>query len=274
MSKRTQRTQGKRIILPIGTKFHWLTVISEPFTKIEKNGRYVRYFKCRCKCGNIVEVSGSNLLRGNAKSCGCYARQQSSIRNRKHGMWKHRLYHERMAMLTRCYNKNMHAYPEYGGRGITVCDEWRNKENGLKNFVEWAYANGYYDQPKDTPRSEILTIDRIDNNGPYAPWNCQWVKMFKQNQNRSNNRFIYDGEEVLTRSEFERKYGWKNHGTVTNRLRYWNTDAVVYAAKHPELKMYKDSKDGQYKDLDGFIVLIPVIPKSQDVLDALHRYER
>ena len=70
MSKRTQRTQGKRIILPIGTKFHWLTVISEPFTKIEKNGRYVRYFKCRCKCGNIVEVSGSNLLRGNAKVVG------------------------------------------------------------------------------------------------------------------------------------------------------------------------------------------------------------
>ena len=274
MSKRKGSKQGKRINLPIGTKFHWLTVISEPFTKIEKNGRHVRYFKCRCKCGNIVEVSGSNLLRGNAKSCGCYARQQSSIRNRKHGMWKHRLYHERMSMLTRCYNKNMHAYPEYGGRGITVCDEWRNKENGLKNFVEWAYANGYYDQPKDTPRNEILTIDRIDNNGPYAPWNCQWVKMFKQNQNRSNNRFIYDGEEVLTRSEFERKYGWKNHGTVTNRLRYWNTDAVVYAARHPELKMYKDSKDGQYKDLDGFIVLIPVIPKSQDVLDALHRYER
>lgn len=272
MSKRTQRTQGKRINLPIGTKFHWLTVISEPFTKIEKNGRHVRYFKCRCKCGNIVEVSGSNLLRGDVKSCGCYARQQSSIRNRKHGMWKHKLYRTRMGMISRCYNKNTEQYPNYGGRGIYVCDEWLNPVTGFDNFVKWSYENGFYDQPKNTPKSQRLTIDRIDNNGPYAPWNCQWVRFFEQNQNRSSNRYIYDGEEVLTRSEFERKYGWKDHGTVTYMLKYWDEDAIVYKAKHPELKLHKE--DNQYKDLDGFTILIPVIHKSADVIEKLHHNER
>lgn len=239
--------------------FTWLTVIGGPETRTVEGDRKYKYWQCKCKCGKIVWVRGSNLVGRRVQSCGCYARCVSSTHNKKHGMWNHRLYKIYQGMKTRCYNKkSKDVFVHYGARGIYICDDWLG-ENGFINFAKWAYDNGYYDQPKDVPKKDRLTIDRIDNDGPYAPWNCRWTTAFNQNNNRSTSHYIYDSEEVLTRSNFERKYGWKR-ATVNNMVRYWdNTAAIVYAARHPELKLRKkQNKDGIYTE-DGFRILIPKI---------------
>ena len=98
--------------------------------------------------------------------------------NYKDGRKNTRLYRVYSGMKSRCYNSNTPMYKYYGGRGITVCEEWKND---FKAFYEWAMNNGYSDK---------LTIDRIDNNGNYEPSNCRWVDMKTQSHNTSHNHIV------------------------------------------------------------------------------------
>jgi hypothetical protein len=102
-------------------------------------------------------------------------------------------------MKQRCYNENHSSYKRYGGRGITVCDEWKND---FVEFRNWAINNGYKDG---------LTLDRINNNGDYEPSNCRWATLLEQANNKSNNRYItYDGE-TKTYSEWCRIKNYNRH---------------------------------------------------------------
>ena len=108
---------------------------------------------------------------------------------------KDRLYKIWVDMQDRCFNPNNIYHSYYGGRGITVCDEWLGK-CGYINFYKWARENGY---------SLNLTIDRIDSNGNYEPSNCRWATMKQQGRNKRNNRLImYKGSEITIAEASER----------------------------------------------------------------------
>ena len=98
-------------------------------------------------------------------------------------------------MKDRCLNPNYHSYSRYGGRGITICDEWINDSNA---FERWAVSNGYSDE---------LSIDRIDNDKGYSPDNCRWVDKITQQNNTSNNLYLEYAGRKLTASEWARELG-------------------------------------------------------------------
>lgn len=167
----------------IGMKFGRLTVLKE----IEKN-KNLRTFECICECGNKKIVFKKYLKNGDTRSCGClkieYLKNKSI--GLKHGMSRTKFYKMYDSIKKRCLNKNNKDYKNYGGRGIKICNEWLNKENGFINFYNWAIENGY---------KEGLTIDRINNNGNYEPNNCRWVTNKEQQRNTRNNVFLtYNGE--------------------------------------------------------------------------------
>lgn len=141
------------------------------------------YWKCRCTCGNVVTVSRSNLF-GNTKSCGCLNKERTKEANTTHGGTSSRLYKVWRSMRARCYSPHHKSYPDYGGRGITVCDDWNND---FAAFREWAESTGYSDEAG-------LTIDRIDNSKGYYPENCRWVDATTQANNRRSNHIVtYNG---------------------------------------------------------------------------------
>jgi len=154
-----------------GLKFGRLTVL-ENYTIINK----VTKWECLCECGKQLFVAAGGLQSGKRKSCGCYLKDNPPFR--KHGLDGSRINQIWYNMKTRCFNKNNGQYVDYGGRGITICEEWLD----FMNFYNWAIANGYEDN---------LTIDRIDNDGNYEPGNCRWATTVEQAVNKRNNTTIF-----------------------------------------------------------------------------------
>lgn len=144
-----------------------------------KHGKW----KCRCDCGSTVLVAGIKLRNGHTKSCGCLHSEtcrENGKRNRKHGKRTTSLYTIWHGLVERCTNQNYHHFNDYGGRGITVCPEWKQFEN----FFNWNTSLG-----KDGYRKG-LSIDRIDNNKGYFPSNCRWTTAVVQQRNKRNNKII------------------------------------------------------------------------------------
>ncbi len=149
----------RKLIIKKGDRFGRLTIVKEI---ARNNGR--RRFLCRCICGNLREVNLSNMRTGQVKSCGCLKDDVLMKRNVTHGLSKHPLFIKWCAIKKRCSNKNDSHYKYYGGRGIKICDEWRND---FKAFYDFAMSHGW---------KKGLQIDRIDNDGNYEPDNCAFVK--------------------------------------------------------------------------------------------------
>lgn len=184
----------------VGIRFGNLTVIEYAGYKTGKTGHVYHQWNCKCECGNTKIVTGTSLTSSHCQSCGCIPHTPKTLPQIKHNKSNTRLYNVWKSMKGRCYTKTDSAYHLYGGRGITVCDEWRND---YSTFYEWSIANGY----KEVDDSSKFTIDRIDVNGNYEPSNCRWVDMKTQCNNKRNNaRYMYDGS-LLTLRDISKRAG-------------------------------------------------------------------
>ena len=154
-----------------GQKFGRLTVLERVKSL---NGKKFCGWKCTCECGNVSFQQSNSLTSGRVKSCGCYAKERTSKTHiaETHGGSNTRLYITWRNMRVRCKKPNDKRYYCYGGRGISVCEEW---DNSFVAFRDWAMSNGYRDD---------LTIDRIDADGNYSPDNCRFVTRAENNKNR------------------------------------------------------------------------------------------
>ena len=184
-----------------GQRFGSLTVLYRDPSET----RYGKWI-CLCDCGNQSSVYSSNLRRGTTVSCGCKKSGRIATINKTHGMSRTRLHTEWTNMRRRCYNHKIKDWPDYGGRGIEVCPEWRDS---FEAFRDWALANGYQDD---------LTLDRKDNDGSYSPENCRWITMKEQQNNRRNNRLITFNGRTQTMSQWADENGIKRE-TVWLRLK-------------------------------------------------------
>lgn len=153
-----------------GDKYGRLTALSRAENKAKKSA-----WNCVCECGNRKVVTSTHLRAGRVRSCGCLAAESRGQARKTHGMTGTKPYKIWRSMIDRCYYPSQHAYPYYGGRGITICDRWLDFQN-------------FYRDMGDIP--EGMTIDRVDNEGNYEPDNCHWATKTDQANNKRNNRML------------------------------------------------------------------------------------
>lgn len=220
MARREERNP-----IPLGTTYGRLTVIAP-----KDKGDVYKYYECLCSCGNIIHPRKDTLLNGQSTSCGCYAAERAGDRLRTHGLSRHPLADVHYGMIRRCYNPKRKDYIHYGGRGIAVCDSWKDASTGLESFIADMY-------PSFEPG---LEIERKDNEGNYEPSNCKWATRSEQVLNRRfdansigvPNYISHDGK-TLCLAQWERltgipsaclsdrlgKLGWSVEKALTSPLR-------------------------------------------------------
>lgn len=168
-----------------GRSFGRLTAMSPCRTLSGKYG-----WLCKCSCGNEKIIRTPDLINGHTQSCGCLFRDKVST----HKLSKTPSYDIWSGMLRRCKNPRDKDYPNYGGRGIAVCNEWED----YPTFYQWMLDHGFV---------RGLTIDRIDNDKGYSPDNCRLLTMREQQQNRRNSISVTYGEVTKPLIEFSKDFG-------------------------------------------------------------------
>lgn len=254
-----------KVIDLTGKRFGKLSVIE--FDGIKGHSAW---WVCNCDCGKIKSVNGSHLRDGRAKSCGC-AQRENLIQmtytpyadiHKQH----QRIYMIWRGMFSRCYDRKHKQYSNYGGRGITICKEWHGEE-GFVSFLNWSLSHGYHD---------TLEIDRINNSEGYSPDNCRWITHKKQQNNRTNNRYITYNGETKTLSEWCEKFGLK-YSTLRHRLDNLHLPFEVAISMDGLTKVKYDGKElsirrlAQMKHLDYTSLLHAVLVDHEDVEPAVDR---
>lgn len=214
-NEKGQFVKGQGINDISGKKFGKLTVI-----RLDKIVNKKSYWYVKCECGNVKSVRSDTLKK--ITSCGCDKKKQDLINlhvTNNHELTHHPVYHIWSAMLNRCYSPKNTAYKDYGGRGITVCEEWKD----IRNFAKWADESGFVPDKN-------LSIERVDVNGNYCPENCIWIDKKLQARNKRNTiRFTIEGVEKSL-SEWSEIYGISHEKVIG---RYYR------GVRNPEDLFYK-----------------------------------
>ena len=187
-----------------GRKFLRLTVISRA-----PNRNKEVMWKCVCKCGTMIITSGHSLRRKDTRSCGCFQKETSHIRgklNTHHGMSRQPEYNSWRGIRDRCLNPRDGKYKWYGGRGITICEQW------FQSFENFFTDMG----PKPHPK---MTIERIDNNLGYNKENCTWATRTEQSRNRRFNVNIHLWDQTKCIAEWSRILNISD-GTIRGRIKH------------------------------------------------------
>jgi hypothetical protein len=163
------------------------------------------YVSAKCTCGKTGSYMLVKLKDGHTKSCGCLRKKIMSDILTTHGLYHTRINNIWNGMIDRCRRVKNKNYKNYGGRGITVCEEWATD---FMAFYNWAMNNGYSDE---------LTIERNDVNGNYEPGNCKWITHSKQALNRRDNHFVTYNGVTKTIAEWAKDLNM-NYNTLINRL--------------------------------------------------------
>lgn len=208
----------------VGKKYGKLTVVS-----IEKKNK-ATMLNCKCDCGNHVVREVYMIGSGVVKSCGCSKgdaiKKYNNSGKRSKGCYKdgrslHPLYGTWFQMISRCENQNQKHYDRYGGRGISVCEEWHD----FWKFVEWSDSVG--------GRPNGFTLDRINNDGNYEPSNCRWADWYTQTTNKSSNVLIEYNGSIKTLSEWSKLQNI-HLGTLKERLkRGWSIERAFTEPANP-----------------------------------------
>ena len=158
---------GRNAIDMVGMKFGRLKILRREGSN--KHGKAL--WLCACDCGNTSIAEGVSIRKGVTRSCGCLAKPHGEYLSSEYRTWAD--------MKNRCLNTSIKHYKDYGGRGITVCDRWKNS---FKNFI---------DDMGHKPKEGRYSIERIDNSGNYEPSNCKWADDLEQKQNTRKNKWFY-----------------------------------------------------------------------------------
>lgn len=205
-----------RLIDMTSRTFGRLTVIERAGSA--PNGR-VRW-KCRCECGNTRLVPANNLQSGNTTSCGCWNRENAINKATTHGLSNTTEYYVWCSMIQRCEDPNCKSYPNYGGRGISVCERWRT------HFPLFLADLGRRPTPWHT-------LERRDNDADYEPNNCCWATRNEQNNNqrktlllcwRGQRHTIREWSDKIPMSYHALRHriqqGWSVHRALTQPVRF------------------------------------------------------
>lgn len=207
-NEKGQFVKGKNCIDITGVKFGNLTAVQ----RVERNDARSHWL-CKCDCGNEKILLLSSLKSGDTKSCGCQKIKLIS----KHGGSRTKLYVVWQGMNRRCADPRVEGFDGYGGRGIAVCEEWKDS---FSAFQKWSIENGY---------SSGLSIDRIDNNKGYGPDNCRWATARTQQNNTRRTRFIEIGGVVKPLQYWSDESG-VSAPTIKERLkRGWDPKRAVFS---------------------------------------------
>lgn len=194
-------------------------------TVIEISHRKKRIFwLCKCTCGKETKVAGTKLSSGHTQSCGCLQQERAGKAAYKHGLRCSRFYSTWKAMINRCDNPKYKGYKHYGGRGIKVCDEWKNS---IETFHKWCEENNF---------EEGLTLDRKDVNSNYEPGNCRWATKVEQANNTTRTLYVYIDGVQFTASEIYAIYGMskscihkfsKEYENFSDAIKQWNLNKIL-----------------------------------------------
>lgn len=195
--------------IQVGAKFGHLVTEGPDFV----TGK-TRRVPCKCDCGRTIIVRVDHLLDGSTKSCGCHKAESLRRIHTKHGEWTTKLWGHWSAMRRRCNTVTTGNYKLYGGRGIRVCDEWKD----YLAFRDWALSHDYDDS---------LSLDRIDVNGDYCPENCRWATPEQQAQNKRNTVYVMFGGAMVPLVALAKDYGVDPDLVYSRVARGWDVHKAL-----------------------------------------------